>query len=75
MNKDASSSDASRSDSKTVQLKDGRRLGYVEYGDPGGKPCFHFHGWPSSRSEVHGDFGIHQAASRLYDTTLSLKTT
>ncbi len=32
-----------------VQLKDGRTLGYAEYGDPRGKPLFSFHGWPSSR--------------------------
>ena len=32
-----------------MQLKDGRRLGYAEYGDPKGKPLFFFHGWPSSR--------------------------
>ena len=33
----------------TVTLPDGRRLGYVECGDPGGKPVFCFDGWPSSR--------------------------
>jgi pimeloyl-ACP methyl ester carboxylesterase len=36
---------------QTVQLKDGRRLAYNEYGDPNGKPVFYFHGWPSARSE------------------------
>ena len=35
--------------SKTIILKDGRKLGYVEYGDPNGKPLFFFHGWPGSR--------------------------
>lgn len=34
---------------KTIRLKDGRKLGYVEYGDPDGKPLFFFHGWPGSR--------------------------
>ena len=33
----------------TVTLPDGRRLGYVECGDPAGKPVFCFDGWPSSR--------------------------
>lgn len=32
-----------------IKLVYGRILGYVEYGDPAGKPLFFFHGWPSSR--------------------------
>ena len=35
-----------------VKLADGRALGYAEYGDPMGKPVFHFHGTPSSRLEA-----------------------
>lgn len=35
--------------SKTITLKDGRTLGYAEYGSPQGKPIFFFHGSPSSR--------------------------
>lgn len=35
--------------SHTLILKGGRKLGYVEYGDPEGKPLFYFHGWPGSR--------------------------
>jgi pimeloyl-ACP methyl ester carboxylesterase len=31
------------------KLKEGRKLGYIEYGDPKGKPVFFFHGWPGSR--------------------------
>ncbi len=34
-----------------ITLKDGRRLGYAEYGTPDGKPIFYFHGNPSSRLE------------------------
>ena len=34
---------------QTIQLKDGRSLGYAEYGASGGKPVFSFHGFPSSR--------------------------
>jgi pimeloyl-ACP methyl ester carboxylesterase len=30
-------------------LKDGRALAFAEYGDPGGKPVFLFHGTPGSR--------------------------
>ncbi len=33
----------------TFKLKDGRLLGYAEYGNPKGKPVFFFHGWPGSR--------------------------
>lgn len=33
----------------SVTLPGGRRLGYVECGDPEGKPIFCFDGWPSSR--------------------------
>lgn len=35
----------------TIKLRDGRTLGYAEYGDPNGKPVLHFHGFPSSRYE------------------------
>lgn len=34
------------------KLKDGRVLGFAEYGDPNGKPVLEFHGWPSSRLEA-----------------------
>ncbi|MDQ4079090.1 MAG: alpha/beta hydrolase, partial [Chloroflexota bacterium] len=37
---------------KSIQLKDGRLLGYAEYGDPAGQPIFFFHGWPGSRLEA-----------------------
>lgn len=45
-----------------ITLKDGRKLGYCEYGDTNGKPVFYFHGWPGSRL-----FGIEtdEAAKRL----------
>jgi pimeloyl-ACP methyl ester carboxylesterase len=33
----------------TVELKDGRRVGYIEYGDKTGIPVFFFHGTPGSR--------------------------
>jgi pimeloyl-ACP methyl ester carboxylesterase len=36
-----------------VRLKDGRLLGYAETGDPRGRPVFYFHGFPSSRLEIH----------------------
>jgi pimeloyl-ACP methyl ester carboxylesterase len=36
---------------QTISLKDGRLLGYAEYGDPFGKPVLEFHGWPSCRLE------------------------
>lgn len=34
------------------KLKDGRNLGYAEYGDRHGTPLFFFHGWPSSRLQA-----------------------
>ena len=34
---------------RTIKLHDSRKLGYIEYGDPKGKPVFFFHGWPGSR--------------------------
>ena len=37
------------SSAQILKLRDGRILGYAEYGDPRGKPLFYFHGWPSSR--------------------------
>lgn len=37
------------SNDHVIKLRDGRNLGYAEYGDPKGKPLFHFHGWPSCR--------------------------
>ncbi|MCX9077133.1 MAG: alpha/beta hydrolase, partial [Candidatus Methanoperedens sp.] len=35
----------------TILLKDGRRLGFAEYGDPSGTPILHFHGSGGSRLE------------------------
>src|SRR6202011_535845 len=35
-----------------VILKDGRTLGFAEYGDPKGEPMLEFHGCPSSRLEA-----------------------
>jgi pimeloyl-ACP methyl ester carboxylesterase len=39
--------------SHLLVLRDGRRLGYAEWGDPGGVPVVHFHGMPGSRLETH----------------------
>lgn len=39
-------------ENNTVTLRDGRILGYAEYGDPKGKPIFYFHGWPASRLQA-----------------------
>lgn len=36
----------------TVQLPDGRALGYAEFGDPHGYPVFSFHGGMSSRLDI-----------------------
>jgi pimeloyl-ACP methyl ester carboxylesterase len=42
-------SDSSLVGDQRIQLPDGRRLGYKEYGDPSGKPVLLFPGMPSSR--------------------------
>lgn len=34
---------------QTVVLRDGRTLGFAEYGNPDGEPILYFHGHPSSR--------------------------
>ncbi len=47
-----------------VTLRDGRALGYAEWGDPGGMPVLHFHGTPSSRLEGAIP-GLDQVAERL----------
>jgi len=39
-------------------LRDGRVLGYAEYGDPNGTPVFFFHGLPGSRRQRHPDESI-----------------
>ena len=39
-------------DRLSIKLKDGRQLGYADYGDPGGKPIFFFHGLPGSRLDA-----------------------
>lgn len=36
----------------TLQLPDGRTLGYAEFGDPRGAPAFFFHGIPGSRLQA-----------------------
>jgi len=38
-----------RASDKAIVLKDGRTLGYAEYGDPMGTPIILFHGTPGSR--------------------------
>jgi pimeloyl-ACP methyl ester carboxylesterase len=43
---------------QTVTMKDGRTLGFAEYGDPNGKPVFHFNGSGGSRLEHPVDKSI-----------------
>src|SRR4030042_1364722 len=37
---------------KIIQLRDGRRLGFADFGDPKGKPIFYFPGGLGSRLQV-----------------------
>jgi pimeloyl-ACP methyl ester carboxylesterase len=50
------------STARTIRLRDGRRLGYAEWGDPGGRPLLYFHGWPGSR--VEGRLGDEAAKAK-----------
>jgi pimeloyl-ACP methyl ester carboxylesterase len=43
---------------KVFHLRDGRTLGYAEYGYLAGKPVFFFHGLPGSRLQRHPDDSI-----------------
>ncbi|MGE5221452.1 MAG: alpha/beta fold hydrolase [Omnitrophica WOR_2 bacterium] len=47
---------------KILTLKDGRQVGYAEYGDPGGFPVFGFHGLPGTRLMMKVWDSIAQAA-------------
>jgi len=46
------------SNSSTITLSDGRKLGFAEYGSSDGKPLLLFHGAPGSRLECHPDQSI-----------------
>jgi pimeloyl-ACP methyl ester carboxylesterase len=51
---------------RTIELRDGRSLGYSEWGDPAGAPVFYFHGWPGSRVEGRlGDEAARETGVRL----------
>jgi pimeloyl-ACP methyl ester carboxylesterase len=43
-----------------TELSDGRRIGWAEFGDPGGDTVFWFHGTPGARTQVPG--GLHDEA-------------
>ncbi len=49
-----------RQDFNTIQLPDGRKLSYAEYGDSQGVPVFFFHGFPGSRFD--GEYSGQAAA-------------
>jgi pimeloyl-ACP methyl ester carboxylesterase len=51
---------------QTLSARDGRRLGYDEYGARGGEACFYFHGHPGSRLEPRlADAAAGEAGLRL----------
>ncbi len=45
-----------------MRLRDGRKLGFGEYGHPNGNPIFFFHGTPGSRKMRHPDTAIAESA-------------
>ncbi len=55
----------SNKEDQVLKLKDGRNLGFAEYGDLNGNPIFHFHAHPGSRlegrlfGEILKQHGIH----------------
>lgn len=49
-----------------MELPDGRRLGYAEFGDRAGAPVMYFHGWPGARVEGRlGDDAARASGVRL----------
>jgi pimeloyl-ACP methyl ester carboxylesterase len=51
---------------RTIELSDGRRLGYAEFGDRAGAPVMYFHGWPGARVEGRlGDDAARASGVRL----------
>jgi pimeloyl-ACP methyl ester carboxylesterase len=52
----------------TIIMKDGRTLGYAEYGVPRGRPVFFFHGTPGSRTFHPKDEITAQLGVRLITT-------
>ncbi len=54
-----------------IKLKDGRMLGYAEYGDHQGRPVLYFHGMPSSRFEVNNP-DLLEIAERLHTRLLAM---
>lgn len=53
-----------QTDTQSIQLKTGRKLAFIEYGERMGKPVFYFHGTPGSRLE--GEFTKSAAAEYNY---------
>ena len=52
--------------SQTIKLKDGRLLGYAEYGAPQGKPLIFFHGHIGSRLDFRPNDAIaHSLGARV----------
>jgi pimeloyl-ACP methyl ester carboxylesterase len=54
-----------RSNDASIQLADGRRLAYAEFGAPDGVPVLGFHGTPNSRLVHLGDEPPRAAGARL----------
>src|SRR3954452_12995822 len=54
-----------RDDNKVIRLHDGRSLGYVESGDPRGKPVLFFHGFGTTRVVCPSDEPARRMGVRL----------
>ncbi len=51
---------------QTIELEDGRKLGYAEFGDNSGVPVLYFHGHPGSRLELK----LHENIPKTYGVRL-----
>ena len=53
----------------TIQLADGRRVDFIEYGDPDGAPAMYLHGTPSSAREARW---LHDSALTAHVRVISI---
>lgn len=49
----------------TVEVADGRRLGFAEFGDPQGKPIFWLHGTPGARRQIPPEARVFAAENNI----------
>ncbi len=55
-----------------VKLKNGRSVGYAQYGDPDGSPVLYFHGMPGSRFDLFSPM-VDEIATRLHARIIAVE--